>query len=68
MTNIRTQKRSYRVVGVEHGALVVRQGSGKRRLLTVAEVGKARFYAAAADYWASKHRAEDWAWSADAVS
>lgn len=56
MTNVRTPKRSYKVHSVANAALVVRQDSGKIRRLTVADVGRTRYDAAVADYWAAKRR------------
>jgi hypothetical protein len=44
----------YTVTGTENGKIVVRQPSGKRRLLTVKDVGRARFDGAVAHYIAEK--------------
>jgi len=54
-THIRTAKTSYVVEAVEAPAtgphaLVVRQASGKRRKLTLADVGRPRFDAAVAHF------------------
>lgn len=51
MTTVKTTKSTYTVEGIEKGALVVRQPSGKRRLLTVKDVGRARFDAAVAHFY-----------------
>jgi hypothetical protein len=50
-TYVKTTKTTYTVEGIEKGALVVRQPSGKRRLLTAKDVGRARFDAAVAHYY-----------------
>lgn len=51
MTTVKTTKSTYTVESIEKGALVVRQPSGKRRLLTVKDVGRARFDAAVAHFY-----------------
>lgn len=56
MTNIHTAHTTYKVDCVHPGRIGVRQPSGKLRYLTVAEVGRARFDAAVADYLAKLHR------------
>jgi hypothetical protein len=51
MTVIKTLKgTAYTVAGLESGKLIVRQPSGKRRLLTAKDTGRARFDAAVLDY------------------
>lgn len=60
MTNIRTARAVYQVESVAPGVIIARHKAtnGKRRYLTLADVGRARWEAAIADYWASQHRAE----------
>lgn len=60
MTAVKTLKTNtrYHVEGIEDGALVVRQPSGKRRKLTKADVGAARYYAAIQHFRASESRQE----------
>lgn len=55
MTTVTTAKGTkYTVAGTENGKIVVRQPSGKRRLLTVKEVGRARFDAAVSHWFAEQ--------------
>lgn len=52
MTHVKTHKGTrYTVEGTENGALVVRQPSGKRRHLTVKDVGRARYDSAVANFY-----------------
>lgn len=44
----------YPVTAVENGVLVGRQPSGKRRLLTVKDVGRPRYDAAVAHFFANQ--------------
>lgn len=57
-TTIKTARNDtrYAVEGIENGKLVVRQPSGKRRLLTVKEVGRARYDSAVAHFYAEQKR------------
>lgn len=61
-TYVRTTKTRYPVTGYEAPhtgphALVVRQPSGKKRLITVADVGRARFDGALAHFQGEQRRA-----------
>jgi len=55
-TTITTLKGTkYNVTGTENGKIVVRQPSGKRRLLTVKDTGRPRFDAAVAHWFKEVH-------------
>jgi hypothetical protein len=61
MTKVRTAKTSYKVVGIEAPsegphALVVRQPSGKKKTLILAEVGRPRFDSAVANFRSEQQR------------
>lgn len=55
MTYVKTKNGTrYAVEAIESGALVVRQPSGKRRKLTKADVGAARYWAALTHFRAAE--------------
>jgi hypothetical protein len=55
MTYVKTLKGTrYPVSAVEDAKLVVRQPSGKKRLLTVKDVGRPRYDAAVAHFYAEQ--------------
>ncbi|HZZ17169.1 MAG TPA: hypothetical protein VFE08_14540 [Candidatus Sulfotelmatobacter sp.] len=55
MTYVKTIKGTrYPVTAIEQGKLAVRQPSGKKRLLTVKDVGRARYDAAVAHYFSEQ--------------
>ena len=58
MTYVKTLKNDtrYPVTAIEGGKLVARQPSGKRRLLTVKDVGRARYEAAVAHFYSEVHK------------
>lgn len=58
-TNVKTTKTTYTVEDVEAGALVVRQPSGKRRKLTLKDIGRARYDAAVSHFFAEQKREAD---------
>lgn len=53
MTYVKTLKSNtrYPVTAIENGILVGRQPSGKRKLLSVKDVGRARYEAAVAHFY-----------------
>lgn len=54
MTYVKTLKSDtrYPVTAIENGRLVARQPSGKRKLLSVKDVGRARYESAVAHFYA----------------
>ena len=57
-TYIKTKNNTrYSVEAIENSALVVRQPSGKKRRLTLKDVGRARYDSALAHFYAEKSRA-----------
>lgn len=58
MTYVKTLKSNtrYPVTAIENGILVARQPSGKRKLLSVKDVGRARYESAVAHFYAEAAR------------
>ena len=58
-TYVKTLKNDtrYPVTAIENGNLIGRQPSGKRRVLTLKDVGRARYEAAVAHFYAEKGKA-----------
>lgn len=56
MTYVKTLKNNtcYPVTAIENGILVARQPSGKKRRLTLKEVGRARYDAAVAHFFSGQ--------------
>lgn len=54
MTYVKTLKSNtrYPVTAIENGILVTRQPSGRRKLLSVRDVGRARYESAVAHFYA----------------